>query len=68
MLSRLIIAFSKVDLLLIIPNNKGSSFIAQLVKNLPERQETQVQSLSPEDPLDKNANWGYSIKINAQIP
>ena len=31
----------------------GASLIAQLVKNLPAVQETRVQSLSWEDPLEK---------------
>ena len=30
-----------------------ASLIAQTVKNLPEMQETQVQSLGGEDPLEK---------------
>ena len=32
---------------------KGDSPIAQMVKNLPAMQETQVQSLGQEDPLEK---------------
>ena len=32
---------------------KGASLIAQLVKNLPAMQETQVQFLVWEDPLEK---------------
>ena len=31
----------------------GASLVAQVVKNLPARQETQVQSLGREDPLEK---------------
>ena len=31
----------------------GASFVAQMVKNLPVTQETQVQSLGWEDPLEK---------------
>ena len=31
----------------------GASLVAQVVKNLPAMQETQVQSLGPEDPLEK---------------
>ena len=31
----------------------GASLVAQMVKNLPAMQETQVQSLSQEDPLEK---------------
>ena len=33
--------------------NQGASLVAQLVKNLPAMQETQVQSLGWEDPLEK---------------
>ena len=33
--------------------DQGASLIAQSVKNLPARQETQVQSLGWEDPLEK---------------
>ena len=32
------------------------SMVAQMVKNLPERQEWQVQSLGGEDPLEGNGN------------
>ena len=31
----------------------GASLVAQLVKNLPAMQETQVQSLGHEDPLEE---------------
>ena len=31
----------------------GASLVAQTVKNLPAMQETQVQSLGKEDPLEK---------------
>ena len=40
--------FSKIILFLI-----GASLVAQIVKNMPEMQETQVQSLGWEDPLEK---------------
>ena len=33
--------------------NIGASLVAQTLKNLPEMQETQVQSLVGEDPLEK---------------
>ena len=33
--------------------NLGASSVTQVVKNLPAMQETQVQSLSQEDPLEK---------------
>ena len=32
---------------------EGASLVAQLVKNLPALQETQVRSLGQEDPLEK---------------
>ena len=35
------------------PNNNWASLVAQTVKNLPAMQETQVQSLGQEDPLEK---------------
>ena len=34
----------------------GASLVAQMVKNLPAMQETQVQSLGWEDPLKKDGN------------
>ena len=33
--------------------HSGASLVAQLVKNLPARRETWVQSLGGEDPLEK---------------
>ena len=38
-----------------------ASLVAQLVKNLPERQETWVQSLGWEDPLEKGKVTRSSI-------
>ena len=35
--------------------NSYSSLVAQMVKNLPEMQETQLQSLGQEDPLEEVA-------------
>ena len=35
--------------------------MAQTVKNLPARQETQVRSLGQEDPLEKGMATHYSI-------
>ena len=35
------------------PFNAGASLVAQMVKNLPALQETGVQSLGQEDPLEK---------------
>ena len=40
---------------------KGSSLAAQMVKNLPAMQETQVQSLDLEDPLEKGIATHSSI-------
>ena len=39
-----------------------SSLVAQLVKSLPSMQETRVQSLGQEDPLEKE------MAINSNIP
>ena len=39
----------------------GISLVAQIVKNLPAMQETQVQSLSQEDPLEKQISAHSSI-------
>ena len=39
----------------------GASLIAQLVKNLPARQETLVQFLGQEDPLEKGEVTHTSI-------
>ena len=38
-----------------------ASLVTQLVKNLPAMQETQVQSLGQEDPLEKEMATHYSI-------
>ena len=38
-----------------------SRLMAQLVKNLPAIQETQVQSLAQEDPLEKGMATHFSI-------
>ena len=39
----------------------GSSLVAQMVKNLPAMQETQVQALGWEDPLEKGMATHSSI-------
>ena len=39
----------------------GASLVAQTVKNLPAMQETQVQSLACEDPLEKGMTAHSSI-------
>ena len=38
-----------------------ASLVAQTAKNLPAVQETQVQSLGPEDPLEKGMATHFSI-------
>ena len=40
---------------------RGASLIVQMVKNLPATQETQVQSLGQEDPLEKEMATHFSI-------
>ena len=44
-----------------------SSLVAQMIKNLPAKQETQVQSLGWEDSLEKGMETHYSILV-WQIP
>ena len=39
----------------------GASLVTQMVKNLPAMQETQVQSLGWEDPLEKGMTTHSSI-------
>jgi len=39
----------------------GASLVAQMVKNLPAMQETRVQSLGGEDPLEKGMATHSSI-------
>ena len=39
----------------------GSSLVSQLVKNLPAMQETPVQFLGPQDPLEKDEATNSSI-------
>ena len=40
-----------------------ASLVAQMVKNLPAMQETQVQSLGQEDPLEKGIATHASILV-----
>ena len=40
---------------------KGASLMAQTVKNLPAMQETWVQSLSQEDPLEEGIATDFSV-------
>ena len=44
-----------------MPLFQGASLVAQMVKNLPAIQETQVQSLGQEDPLEKEIATCSSI-------
>ena len=44
-----------------IKRKKGASLMAQMVKYLPEMQETWVQSLGQEDPLEKGMAAHSSI-------
>ena len=44
-----------------ICNYAGASLVAQMVKNLPAVQETQVQSLGREDPLEKGRATHSSV-------
>ena len=41
----------------------GASLVAQMVKNLPAIQETQVQSLGWEDPLEKTMATYSSVLV-----
>ena len=45
----------------------GASLVAQLVKNLPAMQETQVRSLGQEDPLEKEMAT-HSSNLAWKIP
>ena len=44
-----------------LPTRTGASLVAQMVKNLPTMQETWVQSLGQEDPLEKEMRTHSSI-------
>ena len=47
-----------------LSKNPGASLVAQLVKNPPAMQETQVQHLGWEDPLEKGtAFWEQNTPI-----
>ena len=46
-----------------IKKKKGASLMAQMVKYLPEMQETWVQSLGQEDPLEKGMAAHSSILV-----
>ena len=50
-----------MDHLLWIYDMKHDDVVAQIVKNLPAMQKTQVRSLGREDPLEKGIATHYSI-------
>ena len=56
-----------VSYFVIISKNNGASLVAQMVKNLPAIQETRVQSLDWEDPLEKEMAIQSSI-LDWKIP
>ena len=45
------------------PSRKWASLVAQMVKNLPEMQETWVRSLGCKDPLEKGMATNSSILV-----
>ena len=49
--------------LCVFSGREGASLVAQMVKNLPAMQETQVQSLSLEDPLEERMAIHASILV-----
>ena len=51
----------QVTLVLLFLYSDGASLVAQMVKNLPAMQETRIQSLSWEDPLEKGMAVHSSI-------
>ena len=53
--------------LLSVETGKRTSLVAQMVKNLPVMQETQVRSLGQEDPLEKEMASRSSI-LSWEIP
>ena len=46
---------------------QGASIVAQLVQNLPARQENWVRSLSWEDPLEKGKATHSSTLLSSRI-
>ena len=54
-------------LFLISFNGYGSALVAQMVKNPPAMQKTQVQSLGREDPLEEKMAI-HSITLAQRIP
>ena len=53
--------FKNFPQFVVIHTVKGASLVAQLVKNLPAMQETRVQFLGQEDPLEKEMVTHSSI-------
>ena len=49
------------------PHGKGASLVSQTVKRLPAMQETRVQSLGQEDPLEKEMAY-HSSTLAWKIP
>ena len=46
-----------------MPEFSGPSLVVQIVKNLPAMQDTQIQSLGQEDPLEKEMATHFSILV-----
>ena len=55
------LACHNMHLLICLITAKWASLVAQMVKNLPAIQETQVQTLDQEDPLEKGMATHSSI-------
>ena len=55
------LSFQQTMVYLTSPYLNRASLVAQMVKYLPAMQETQVQSLGWEDPLEKGKATHYSI-------
>ena len=55
------LACHNMHLLICLITAKWASLVAQMVKNLPAVQETQVQTLDQEDPLEKGMATHSSI-------
>ena len=53
--------WNQISICLYLLYTGGASLMAQTVKNLPAMQETQVQSLGQEDPLEKEMAIHSSI-------
>ena len=53
----------QVNIVLLFLYSDRASLVAQMVKNLPEMQETRIQSLSWEEPLEKEMVMHSSILV-----